>query len=554
MSDSPCRVVLSHKRSCAVPAAKAVRAVWIRAGGAVVTRVARPGLALLAVGLAFALSLLLRADFFLEHGGAQGLEATYHTLWTIEALEASPPSAHHFLPTVTLDPAPGNPVRWGSTVPTSGGSYIYTSFPPLGFLAPMYGLESLSLKVTFLNLALFNALVGLGAALGIGGFMRAVALREIRNPAERERAGWLIFAAMAISYLCLRESLVSHGAVYWPHSLSQLCLVFGSWAAFRLLCGQRDPVSLGGLLVACALYPLLEWTGYVFNVGVALAFAIDGLVLRRKALRPALGLPFALAGVTLLAGGGTLLHYVLAIGAPEMMRALAHRAVDRSLRPDAVALPLGYLVSFAGLLLTGLAAALTIRRNALLRGRPELLLLFLLVTFPMVENLVMMQHATQFSFDRLKLALPLLLAMTVAAAAHGRTGVRALVAGAGFVVVTNVATFELDAGRYDAWGTAVARNGEVIGRFRRDPLAGCSLMGASGAVRGYLNMAFHRDIFEFVSADGLAGEAERRDSCALAYVTIDPVFPDLPRIASIEILDRAGHPLRRYEPEPEVRP
>ncbi|WP_186312409.1 hypothetical protein [Cereibacter sediminicola] len=255
------------------------------------TRVGRPGLALLAVGLAFALSLLLRAEFFLEHRGAQGLEATCHTLWTIEALETSPPSAHRFRPTVTLDPAPGNPVRRGSTAPTSGGSYIYTSFPPLAFLAPMYGLEALSPKVTFLNPALFNALVGLGVVLGVGGVMRALALREIRNPVEREGAGWLIFVAMAIACLCLREFLVSHGAVYWPHSLSQLCLVFGSWAAFRLLCGQRDPVSLGGLLVACALYPLLEATGHVFNVGVALALAIDGRVLRRKALRPAPGLP-----------------------------------------------------------------------------------------------------------------------------------------------------------------------------------------------------------------------------------------------------------------------
>ena len=91
-------------------------------------------LALAVILLSFAVTLLLRVDMFMERVGAPGIEATYHVLWTATALTGSDASAHLYLPTVTLDPNPENPIKWGATVPTPGGALVYTSFPPLSFL------------------------------------------------------------------------------------------------------------------------------------------------------------------------------------------------------------------------------------------------------------------------------------------------------------------------------------------------------------------------------------------------------------------------------------
>ena len=134
----------------------------------------------------------------------------------------------------------------------------------------------------FFSLAILNSLIGLLAALSMGGLARAVTISVRRNTEDEQRTDWMVFTVVSILYLFLRESLVSHGAVYWPQSLAQLPLILGSWGAFRVFNGQRDIPTLLTLFIACLVYPALEWTGFVFGFGVSFAIFVDWFLRRQS--------------------------------------------------------------------------------------------------------------------------------------------------------------------------------------------------------------------------------------------------------------------------------
>jgi hypothetical protein len=140
------------------------------------------GVAILSLMLAYSVSLVFRWPAFTNEIAPENLEASYHVLWTIKSITSSPVASHGLLPTVTLAPFPGNDISWGATVPTDGGSYIYTFFPPLGFLMPMLMLDPISIEVTFKSLAILNTIVGLVAAVGIGMLASSV----VRYSTERD--------------------------------------------------------------------------------------------------------------------------------------------------------------------------------------------------------------------------------------------------------------------------------------------------------------------------------------------------------------------------------
>ena len=64
------------------------------------------------------------------------IDASYHVLLTVDAMNQTPASVHRFLPIVTLGRPLDRDVRFGASVRGPGGIYYYTSFPPLGFVAP----------------------------------------------------------------------------------------------------------------------------------------------------------------------------------------------------------------------------------------------------------------------------------------------------------------------------------------------------------------------------------------------------------------------------------
>ncbi|WP_136637807.1 hypothetical protein [Pseudooceanicola onchidii] len=504
-------------------------------------RVPAPFRAIFMVALVYLLSLILRIGTFTETVGALGVEATYHVLWTVEALQHGPISSHVFLPTVTLDPARGVPFAWGATVATPGGSYVYTSFPPLGFLVPWVVSRLIPEGLDFLRLSLLNSMFGFVAALAMGGLAKNAAWLAASRLSPTE--GWRIFAIVASVYLLLRETLFDHGAVYWPHSLSQITLISGTWLTLHMFSGRAGDRTRALLALTCFCYPSLEWTGFVFSGGVAIAalLAWKGQ-LEGVRLGDAL-LPLLSSG---LAGLVIIVHFSMAIGGDAFLTALLERAEARGASSRA-ALRIwpAYIVSF------GLLAPLAVWAGLALRGRLKqtqsrgVWLTLLVATFPMIENAIMLQHAFQFPFDRLKLAVPMLLVTTlICVTASWRHRRLVVTLGLLSVVGSNLFLYLRDNRMHRAWPATIVRNEIFATDFSNNFDSPCLLLGASASVRGYINLLFQSDIVEKTDPESLRKIiASDPDYCGFAFLTLERVYGhlgDLPAIRRIDTYDRDG--------------
>lgn len=505
--------------------------------------------ALIVVACGFAATLPLRADLFLERVGAPGVEATYHVLWTAMALTGSDESAHFYLPTVTLNPDPGTLITWGATVPTPGGAFIYTSFPPLSFLL-FTAILQIGGTTSFLALSLVNAALGFVAALAMGGLARDAVLSFRRDLDDRERLGWLVFTLCAVAYLFMPEAMVSHGPVVWAHSLSQIVLIAGCWLTLRLLTKGATPAVVAGLALVAAVYPSLEWTGFVFNAGL---FGVLALVALRSRDRATAIAAACVAAATIAAGLAILVHFSAAIGLDRLIPALTSRAAARAhtgVHP--LSLPLGYLVSFGALVPLAALALWRLLSTSRATGKgceKDFWLVMVVACVPMIENAIMLQHAVQFPFDRLKLAVPLLLLCAMALATlrprmHRGWMVLVLMVA---LVGSNLHLFFSHTARFAPWGPVHAANTRLLEAFRQDAVSSCQVVGSNGVARGYLNFSVRADIRELTTPEEIQTYANSDGNCAV-FIHTRHVFPDLPEFLEINIFDAQGTLLRRFGP------
>ncbi|MCE9605548.1 MAG: hypothetical protein K8U03_11705 [Planctomycetia bacterium] len=139
----------------------------------VTARILTPSvLGTLVLGLMIFASLKVRERDFRKVVGTPNLEATYHALLTITALEENPAENHLFLPSVSLGNDLDKHISWGLTAPTKTGDYIYTSYTPPGFVAPYVVFHVLNLDVSRANLARFNFVLGAIASIVLFSFLR----------------------------------------------------------------------------------------------------------------------------------------------------------------------------------------------------------------------------------------------------------------------------------------------------------------------------------------------------------------------------------------------
>jgi len=117
-------------------------------------------LGIVAVCILLAISLLFRLHDFEKVTGSQNLEASYHVLITLNALNESDVTHHWYLPTISLGEEKDKHIAWGATIPTRTGDYVYTSFTPYGFLAPYFALKISGQNISLESLAFFNFVLG----------------------------------------------------------------------------------------------------------------------------------------------------------------------------------------------------------------------------------------------------------------------------------------------------------------------------------------------------------------------------------------------------------
>lgn len=496
---------------------------------------------LLALALLWSLSVAARRDHFEATVGAQNLEATYHALLTVTALGESPPSHHWLLPTVSLGRPGDKAIPWGGTIPTATGDYVYTSFQPAGFLAPYLTFRLLGLAPSVEHLALFSASLGLLSALALFALLYRLLVYAGRDP-------WL--AATAATAGCLvglfsREALQSFGVIYWVHELYQPVLIVSLYAFFRYFAAEPTGARGTAFVLAMAfLGPMVEWTAYVFNAGAVLLlwFVVDE---RAAARRTAIGIVVA----TAVAGLVTVLHFSLAAGLLPTLIAFAKRFFNRSAIASGHAsnpateywLSYGlFLAVIAVLILVLLLWCRTRRRPGMERRERVVMLVFALAAIPLAENLLLLQHAMQFSFDRLKFIVPAAFAIAFGFAV-ARVWLRAAVALALVLAcLQGYGAYRADIDAQSAWIAADTANRALAAKVAAEIDPGCAVLASALKVRGYANLLFHRGMYEQKSLADLPGLIAQRKGCGGIFLDGEEVFVDLPRYTRATIIRPDG--------------
>jgi len=303
------------------------------------------GVFILTLFLIFSLSL--RQQDFKRVTGAHNLMATYHVLLTVAALNESPAKNHLYLPTVSLGRESDKYIPWGVTVPTKTGDYIYTSFTPSGFLVPYFWFKAFSLEPSVKNLALFNFVLGSLSAFAL--FLLLVNLLKFNgHDPWTSVGGALVGSAIAIFS---REALLSHGVIYWSHSLYQTILSLSLYIIFKYLTcetKERRLIYAVAIVVLAFLGPMTEWTGYVFNAGLITLLWLnsrDSVSSRALAIQIVIATAFTVVLIVL--------HYSLAVGFEPAIEALLERFFARNTsKGSIVGLIQGYGLSYGMFILT----------------------------------------------------------------------------------------------------------------------------------------------------------------------------------------------------------
>lgn len=467
------------------------------------------------------------------------MEASYHSLLTIQSLMCNTWNDHFGLPTVSLCGERNHGIAWGVTVPTKSGAFIYTSFPALGWLFPYAILKVTSQTASLEFLFLFGAFTGLASLLLLSSTIWLL----VRS---RARAAHPIFIGLfaGLVYSFTPEVLMSQGALYWPQSLAQ---VFWSATVFGIAIytsGANRFVGIAVSSIGLFLFCLTEWSGYVAALGLCAVLAGIGFTRKEKyfAKLAVLALSISIAAASL-----TTLHFSLAIGFEPLMKAWSERFLVRSafqgMDPFSMFSELlkGIFSSVWPMLWVSLACVIFgFFSNAGIPFREVGPAKFVLMTsaIPILENVVMLQHASQFSFDRLKFAVPLALFVTLTVSSwtprlRYAAAALTLLVSAGGLVAYRYSIVDLTA-KWKPYHQANMDARDWLG-YELGPSYDCATFSANGTVRGSLNTLFGAGIYEGIHDFATAKQlAENRDGCATVYLTSDGGLSDIPSLYKVD--------------------
>ena len=449
-------------------------------------------------------------------------DAAYHVLLTMKAYAAVPFSDHYLVPLVSLGAPMDKGIPWGDTLPGKGGNYFYLSFPALGFVLPYLVHSILGIAPTFSSLMWFNFAIHAVSAIVLVRLCGYVARLMEAGAATR---AWIMFFA-GCSYILAKETMIAHGPTYWHHSLYQPILIAQILVFARIIHEPRGEWLRSTWLVAlCFLGALTEWTAYVANAGVFAAFLFLG---RRRAggfSILAVGVAFA----TFAAAALVVLHFSLAVDPGTIRAYLESRMVLQNTPGFRGYSPLKWVAltydSFSLLFVLGVLALgwLVLSGMAARAGKGRsvrILPLLFVASFPVVENWLVPGHAQTYHFDRAKIAIPLILGLTVLCAAVRHRFwcylLWSIAIGSNMVSLAQADRSIPTSGGVDVDEMLWAR----MHRYDRP----CTLVTARRGVRGYENVLTGRSIVERVpDVAAMQALTRQRQACLGIWLNSVPV-------------------------------
>lgn len=448
-------------------------------------------------------------------------DATWHTLLTIEAYDETPISTHLFLPIVSLGNDEDKFIIWGATIPDKEGNYYYTSFSPAGYIAPWIFMKVFRLNACERSLYIFNSLLFLISAVLWSIFIFWIF--------EAEKDNMWISIIGAATYVLTPELLHGMGIVYWHQSLMQVTLLIQIMAFWKMKKSEIKSAKVIFYLFAF-LNPYIEWTGYIANIGFSLA---ELMINHKKNLKKAFIRTLILGMITISSFLSFAGHYLLRVDRNIFFRALRDRFMARNVATPVAFTSLfgSYLSSF--LFLWVLLFILLIW-NVLKKQNIELkhgILMFIL-SFPIIENVVMKQHAIAYPYDKMKACF--ILSFLVCELTHqillnSKNKKTAVLIASVCALITGVLNLRsyLHNELY-TWTTTYRTENRQIAAYVNENYPESVLGIENKPIRGYMNLLFGRGIYEFISSDALKDIAVKKGkSYAILLDVVDPAVGEV---------------------------
>lgn len=367
-------------------------------------------------------------------------DATYHVLLTMQAYEDSGLSVHSLLPIQTYGAEYNKHINNGpSLIQDKNGNSFYVSFSPMGFYAPYLFCKLLGLPLTVSSIYIFNCLLMLVSA-SLCARLVYIVFRRVE------------FAGVAfVAYIFIPEVMFTQGIVYWHHSLSQVFLLLQLVLFHKLVFGNpKNKLIWQSLFLAVSfIYPYIEWTGFISNVGFAICIFLNGFLIERAGDRNRIAYNHVVSSKMIVLGAVTaaalayfLWRFSKIAPASQIISSLSGRANSRSAAGYAN-LFRGYFDSFGPLLiLTAITLIVTavvtpsrMKFLQLMRDR-RIVVLLISALVPIFENMLLRGHAIVYTFDRLKFA-PFLIVIFILTIDSLRSIRHKILIGGGYTVRIN---------------------------------------------------------------------------------------------------------------------
>lgn len=339
-------------------------------------------------------------------------DALSHVLVTCKILEQDPA----LFPTIFSYPGSHN--KGIDNLPTSSvadreGRFYYTSFPPGAFIVPARILQVFGLKGSPPLLRLFSFTLLILTTLLTGALFY-----ELLGPKIDTKLRYN--SSFAISILCFTmfESMKSYTLSLWGQQILQPILILGSLIIFK----NRYHFLL---LVLTAVSPWIEWSGVVFSFGICLAVLLRYLFTRKI---KDIYLFFSLLVITVGSIVTMLLYFSNTIPLAEYLDALRYRGNTRSITWKMIPLWFASMVLSLGPLAIWMISPNVIKntwnfiKDSVRQTKNEdnlsVILALLALFIPILENIVCLNHAVMYSYDRHKVCIFLLILFMLASVKH----------------------------------------------------------------------------------------------------------------------------------------
>lgn len=469
--------------------------------------------------LMFFTTILIRHDSTAGNAGIENIQATYHSLLTINSLSSLPIKESFLLPTVNFSGDINKNVPWAASLITRDGNYVYTSFPSFGFIAPYIIIRALGGALNLESLLLVNYTFLLLTMLL---FYTSLYIISYRNK-ESERTS--VFQAVAgCSVMAFSaESLISSGLVYWPQSLSQLLLS----VILLILCLRNNKHKAAiniSLFIAVFLISWTEWTGYVFSAAFLLYSSISRYEHWKRFSIISCVASFAAAVVYIVQ-----IHE--AIDFQSFLKTSLERYASRGTsNANFLMLLYGYWISFGTFTIFALTSPLFLKNR-------NTRFIMVICLIPLIENLLLASHATSFTFDRWKLAFPigLSIALTLNNFKKQTAAIIALLFISSSIGVTQ---YNKKIGDFGPWASVDKKNHLLANEAVLATNMGCTKIYTDTQVRGYTVMLFMRSVYEGMPTHPNDVMSSENDVCSVIIVRGVMFKPDIPEFKSIEVWKR----------------